>query len=85
MILHDLSEKLKITVTENDITAALAKEAANYGLPAEYADQLRKYYGEERLNAKKMEIREGKVLEKIAEAMIFVEKNGESKDETQNT
>jgi trigger factor len=85
MILHDLSEKLKITVTEKDITAALAKEAANYGLPAEYADQLRKYYGEERLNAKKMEIREGKVLEKIAEAMIFVEKNGESKDETQNT
>ncbi|HQN74197.1 MAG TPA: hypothetical protein PLB16_12340, partial [bacterium] len=85
IILHELSEKLGITVTERDINDALSKEAANYGLPAEYAEQLRKYYGEERLNAKKMEIREGKVLEKITEAMIFIEKNTEEKkDEGKN-
>lgn len=86
IILHELSEKLGITVTERDINDALAKEAAHYGLPAEYAEQLRKYYGEERLNAKKMEIREGKVLEKIAEAMIFNEKTKEEKnDEGKNS
>jgi trigger factor len=86
IILHELSEKLNITVTERDVNEALAKEAAHYGLPAEYAEQLRKYYGEERLNAKKMEIREGKVLEKITEAMIFNEKTKEEKkDEGQNS
>lgn len=86
MILHDLSEKLGVTVTEKDITAALAKEAANYGLPPEYADQLRNYYGEERLNAKKLEIKEGKVIEKIEEKMVFTEKKiEESKDELQKS
>lgn len=82
LILSELSEKLGITATEKELTDLLAKEAANYGLPAEYADQLRKYYGEEKLSARKMEIRENKVIEKIVEKMIFTEKkSGEEKDE----
>lgn len=75
IILHALSEKLGIEVTEKDITASLEKDAMSYGLPVEYAAQLRQYLGEERLNAKKMEIREGKVLDKMAEKMIFIEKD----------
>ncbi|HNW81431.1 MAG TPA: trigger factor [bacterium] len=75
IILHTLSEKLAVEVTEKDITSALEKEAVTYGLPVEYAAQLRQYLGEERLNAKKMEIRESKVLDKMAEKMIFIEKD----------
>lgn len=75
IILHALSEKLGIEVTEKDITASLERDAMSYGLPVEYAAQLRQYLGEERLNAKKMEIREGKVLDKMAEKMIFIEKD----------
>lgn len=75
IILHTLSEKLGVEVTEKDITASLEKDAASYGLPVEYAAQLRQYLGEERLNAKKMEIRESKVLDKMAEKMIFIEKD----------
>ncbi len=80
MILSTLSEKLSIDVTERELDAVLAKEAASYGLPPEYASQIRNYYGEERLSLKKMEIKESKVLDKIVENMKFIEKKAEEKE-----
>jgi trigger factor len=80
LVLGSLSEKLSIEVTEKEIDALLAQEAARYGLPPEYAPQLRNYYGEEGLANKKMEIKESKVLDKIVEKMKFIEKEVETKE-----
>ncbi len=80
IIMSTLSEKLSIDVTEKELDAVLAQEAARYGLPPEYAPQLRNYYGEEGLSNKKMEIKEGKVLDKIVEKMKFIEKEVEKKE-----
>ena len=52
-----------------------------YGLPAEFANKLREYAGEERINAKKYEIKEQKVLEKMVEKMVFTEKEPEKADD----
>lgn len=73
IILNELSEKLQVEVTEKEVDQVLAIEAANYGLPPEYAENLKKMYGEEKMAAKKMEIREAKVLEQITEKMSFIE------------
>ena len=73
IILNELSEKLNVEVTEKEVDKVLAIEAANYGLPPEYVENLKKMYGEERLAAKKMEIRESKVLDLITEKMKFIE------------
>ena len=73
ILLNELSEKLKVEVTEKEVDKVLAVEAANYGLPPEYIENLKKMYGEERLAAKRMEIRESKVLDLITEKINFVE------------
>jgi len=73
IILNELSEKLKVQVTEKEVDNVLAIEAANYGLPPEYVENLKKMYGEEKIAAKRMEIRESKVLDLIAEKMNFIE------------
>jgi len=81
IIINTLSEKLGVEASERELDAVLAKEAANYGLPPEYASQLRNYYGEEALSAKKMEIKESKVLDKIVEMMKFIEKEAEKQEQ----
>ena len=73
IILNELSEKLNVEVTEKEVDQVLAIEAANYGLPPEYVDNLKKMYGEEKMAAKRMEIRESKVLDLITEKMNFIE------------
>lgn len=82
ILLNELSEKLKVEVTEKEVDKVLSIEAANYGLPPEYVENLKKMYGEERLAAKRMEIRESKVLDLITEKMNFIEieKKEESED-----
>ncbi|MGI6393229.1 MAG: trigger factor [bacterium] len=81
IIMKKLSEKLSITVTEKDINDAIAKDAMSYGLPPEYVEHLRKHYTEEQLNAKKEEILDSKVLERIAESMVFKVKEEEKEEE----
>jgi len=83
ILLNELSEKLKVEVTEKEVDKVLAVEAANYGLPPEYIENLKKMYGEERLAAKRMEIRESKVLDLITEKMNFIEI--EKKEESEET
>jgi len=77
IILNTLADKLDINVTDKDVDIAFAQEAAQYGLPAEFANKLREYAGEERINAKKYEIKEQKVLDKMVEKMVFTEKEAE--------
>lgn len=77
IILNTLADKLDINVTDKDVDAAFAQEAMQYGLPAEFANKLREYAGEERINAKKYEIKEQKVLDKMVEKMVFTEKEEE--------
>ena len=77
IILNTFADKLNITVTDKDVDIAFAQEAAQYGLPAEFANKLREYAGEERINAKKYEIKEQKVLDKMVEKMVFTEKEAE--------
>lgn len=74
IILNSLADKLNVTVTDKEVDIAFAQEAAAYGLPAEYATKLREYCGEERLNAKKYEIKEQKVLDQMVAKMVFTEK-----------
>ena len=81
IILNTLADKLDITVTDKDVDIAFTQEALQYGLPAEFANKLRDYAGEERINAKKYEIKEQKVLEKMVEKMVFTEKAPEKADE----
>ena len=73
IILSELSDKLNVEVTEKELDQLLAIEATNYGLPVEYVKNIRKIYGAERLAAKKVEIRESKVLDMMAEKMNFIE------------
>ena len=81
IILNTFADKLNITVTDKDVDIAFAQEAAQYGLPAEFATKLREYAGEERINAKKYEIKEQKVLDKMVEKMVFTEKAPEKAEE----
>ena len=81
IILNTLADKLDITVTDKDVDIAFTQEALQYGLPAEFANKLRDYAGEERINAKKYEIKEQKVLEKMVEKMVFTEKEPEKADD----
>ena len=81
IILNTLADKLDITVTDKDVDIAFAQEAMQYGLPAEFANKLREYAGEERINANKYEIKEQKVLDKMVEKMVFTEKEAEKEPE----
>jgi len=77
IIINTLADKLNVSVSDKELDLSFANEARSYGLPAEYATKLREYCSEEQLQERRYNLREQKILEQMAEKMVFTEKTPE--------
>lgn len=68
LILSQLAKDFNVSVSEADVDAVLAKDAAMYGIPVEY---MKKILNENMISEKKVMIQEDKVLTKVLETAIF--------------
>ncbi len=68
LLLSQLAKDFGVRVSETDVDELLAKEAAMYGIPAEY---MRKILNENMISEKKVMIQEDKVLNKLLETAVF--------------
>ncbi len=69
IILSQLAKDLQVSVSDDEVEEELAKDAARYGIPVEY---IKKLFNEDRLNEKRIQIQERKVIERIIENAEFV-------------
>lgn len=77
IIINTLADKLDVSVSDKELDLSFANEARSYGLPVEYATKLREYCSEDQLQERRYNLREQKVLEQMAEKMVFTEKTPE--------
>ncbi|HOW51274.1 MAG TPA: trigger factor [bacterium] len=76
ILISQLANDLKVEVTEEKLDAELQKEAARYNIPLEY---YKRYFNEEKLEEKKLALREQLVIDRLMEKAAFVKKAADPK------
>lgn len=76
IIISQLANDLNVEVTEEKLDAELQKEAARYNIPLEY---YKRYFNEDKLEEKKLALREQLVIDRLMEKAAFVKKAADEK------